>query len=99
MKSATDIIIRPIVTEKTMGGSADRKYTFEVARDATKIDIGRAVEELFNVKVESVNTMHVSGKKTVRAQSRRVGYTSDWKKATVRLTSDSKSIEFFDSLM
>ena len=62
MKSVYDVIIRPIVSERTMAGSTSKKYTFEVARDATKIDIRRAAEEIFGIKVLSVNTMNVRGK-------------------------------------
>lgn len=99
MKSPHDIIIRPIVTEASTDGLRQRKYTFEVARSATKIDIGRAVEQLFGVKVESVNTMNVQGKIRRLSWGRPSGRTPAWKKAIVRLTEDSKTIEFFDSLM
>ncbi len=95
--AAQDIIIRPIVTEKTMDGVQNKKYTFEVAKDATKIDIARAVEELFGVKVSKVNTLHVRGH--MRRQGRSEGYTPSWKKAVVTLTEGSKSIEFFDSMI
>ena len=95
--AAQDIIIRPIVTEKTMDGVQNKTYTVEVAKDATKIDIARAVEELFGVKVSKVNTLHVRGH--LRRQGRSEGYTSSWKKAVVTLTEGSKSIEFFDSMI
>ena len=95
--AAQDIIIRPIVTEKTMDGVQNKKYTFEVAKDATKIDIARAVEELFGVKVSKVNTLHVRGH--MRRQGRSEGYTPSWKKAVVTLTEGSKSIEFFDRMI
>ena len=94
---AHDIIIRPIITEKSMMGIAEKKYTFEVAKTATKIDIKRAVEELFGVKVSKVNTLHVRGH--LRRQGRTEGYTPSWKKAVVTLTEDSKSIEFFEGMM
>ena len=94
---AQDIIIRPIITEKSMLGVADKKYTFEVAKSATKIDIARAVEELFKVKVAKVNTVHVRGQ--LRRQGRYEGYTRSWKKAFVTLTKDSKTIEFFEGMM
>ena len=97
MKAAQDIIIAPVVTERSMTGFAEKKYTFKVAKDATKIDIARACEELFGVKVEKVNTVNVSGHK--RRMGRYEGYTSDWKKAIVTLKADSKTIEFFDGLM
>ena len=94
---AQDIVIRPIITEKAMIGISDNKYTFEVAKSATKIDIARAVEELFKVKVAKVNTVHVRGQ--LRRQGRSEGYTRSWKKAFVTLTSDSKPIEFFEGMM
>lgn len=94
---AQDIIIRPVVTERSMAGMPEKKYTFEVAGKANKIEISKAVEELFKVKVEKVNTMSVKGK--FRRRGRSVGYTSDWKKAVVKLTKDSKSIEFFDGMI
>lgn len=94
---AQDIVIRPIITEKSMMGIAEKKYTFEVAKSATKIDIARAVEELFKVKVAKVNTVHVRGQ--LRRQGRFEGYTRAWKKAYVTLTQDSKTIEFFEGMM
>ena len=94
-KTAQDIIIRPIITENSMDGLADRKYTFKVAKNANKIEIKKAVEQLFkDVKVEKVNTMNVRGKK--KRMGRNEGYTPAWKKAIVTLTDDSKTIEFFD---
>ena len=95
--TAQDIVIRPIITEKSMAGIGMKKYTFEVAKCATKIDIKRAVEELFSVKVSKVNTLHVRGH--LRRQGRTEGYTPSWKKAVVTLTEDSKSIEFFEGMM
>ena len=95
--AAQDIIVRPIITEKSMAGIGMKKYTFEVAKDATKIDIARAVEELFGVKVAKVNTLNVRGH--FRRQGRSEGYTSAWKKAIVTLTEDSKTIEFFEGMM
>lgn len=94
---AHDIIIRPIITEKSMMGIAEKKYTFEVAKTATKIDIANAVEEAFKVKVAKVNTVSVRGK--LKRQGRTQGYTKFWKKAVVTLTEDSKSIEFFEGMM
>ena len=94
---AHDIIIRPIITEKSMMGIAEMKYTFEVAKTATKIDIANAVEEAFKVKVAKVNTVSVRGK--LKRQGRTQGYTKSWKKAVVTLTEDSKSIEFFEGMM
>ncbi|MBQ0098076.1 MAG: 50S ribosomal protein L23 [Oscillospiraceae bacterium] len=94
---AQDIVIRPIITEKAMQGIAAKKYTFEVAKSATKIDIARAVEELFKVKVAKVNTVNVRGQ--LRRQGRTEGYTRSWKKAYVTLTEKSKNIEFFEGMM
>ena len=94
---AQDIILRPVITENSMDGIADRKYTFEVAKDANKIEIAKAVEELFGVKVSKVNTINVVGK--LRRYGRFEGYTASRKKAIVTLTEDSKAIEFFDGMM
>ena len=96
MKNAQDIIIRPVITEESMAEVAEKKYTFEVAKSATKIDVAKAVEKLFDVKVSKVNTMNVKGHK--RTYGRFTGYKADWKKAIVTLTEDSKTIEFFDGL-
>ena len=96
MKFAQDIIIKPIITENSMMGIADKKYTFQVAKDANKIEIAKAVEELFGVKVSKVNTISVRGK--FRRQGIKGGYTPATKKAIVTLTADSKGIEFFESM-
>ena len=97
MKTAQDIIIAPVITEKSMSGIADKKYTFKVAKDANKVEIAKAVEEIFKVEVLKVNTV------SMKSKSKRVGYhlgkTSEWKKAIVTLTAGSKTIEFFDSMM
>lgn len=95
--TARDIIIKPVITEKSMAGAAEKKYTFKVAKTATKIDIARAVEEVFGVKVQKVNTLNVRGH--LRRQGRTSGYTPSWKKAVVTLTEDSKTIEFFEGMM
>lgn len=91
-----DIIIRPLLTEKSYAGVADKKYTFVVAKKANKTEIKLAVEKLFNVQVESVNTANVRGK--LKRMGRNEGYTPDRKKAIVTLKEDSKAIEFFESL-
>ena len=96
MKMVQDIIIKPIITEASMDMIADKKYTFKVATDATKPEIAKAVEELFGVKVAGVNV--ISMKKKPKRLGVHFGYTSDWKKAVVTLTADSKTIEFFDGL-
>ena len=97
MKLAQDIIIKPIITEASMMGAVSKKYTFKVADDANKVEIAKAVEELFGVKVAKVNTVSVNGK--LRRYGRFEGYTASWKKAIVTLTEDSKTIEFFDGMM
>ncbi len=97
MKFAHDVIVRPIITEDSTTRLGEKKYTFEVADGAGKPEIKKAVEEIFGVKVLKVNTI------AMRAKNKRVGYhlgkTSEWKKAIVTLTEDSKTIEFFDSMM
>ena len=94
--SSYDIIRRPVLTEKSYAGIPTKTYTFQVAKSANKVEIKNAIEEIFNVKVENVTTAIVKGK--LKRQGRTEGHTPDWKKATVRLTSDSKAIEFFESL-
>ena len=91
-----DIIIKPIVSEKSMDQLADRKYTFKVAPNAIKIEIKRAVEEIFGVEVEKVTTANILGK--VKRMGATSGKRADWKKAIVKLTANSKTIEFFDSM-
>ena len=93
---AQDIILKPVLTEKAYDGIASKKYTFYVKKDANKTQIKLAVESIFGVKVESVNTVSCKGK--LKRMGRNVGYTPDRKKAIVTLKEDSKSIEFFDAL-
>ena len=93
---AEDIILKPLLTEKGYDGIADKKYSFVVAKSATKTQIKLAVEKLFGVEVESVNTMNCHGK--LKRMGRYEGYTPDYKKAIVQLKADSKAIEFFNSL-
>ena len=98
MKTAYDVILRPVITEKSMAAARDaKKFSFKVANDATKIDIANAVEELFGVKVAKVNTISVRGR--YRRQGMHAGYTAKSKKAIVTLTADSKEIEFFNSMV
>ena len=97
MKAAQDIVIAPIITEKSMSVIADKKYTFKVATDANKVEIAEAIEKLFGVEVAKVNTVNVRGHK--RRMGRYVGTTAAWKKAVVTLTEKSKTIDFFDGLM
>lgn len=94
--NARDIIIAPVVTEKSVSALGDKKYTFRVDKNANKIEIAKAVEEIFGVKVAKVNTISMKGH--LRRMGRNEGYTSDWKKAVVTLTQDSKTIEFFDGM-
>ncbi len=96
-KTAQSIVIRPIITEASIDNLQMRKYTFEVAKDANKTEIAKAVEELFGVKVEKVNTLNMNGKK--RRMGRYEGKTPDWKKAVVTLKEGEKTIEFFDNLI
>ena len=98
MKSIYDIIIRPIITEQSMEHTDLKKYAFEVARDANKIEIKNAIEKIFDVKVEKVTTLNMQGKKK-RTGRYPEGSRSAWKKAVVRLTEDSKTIEFFEGMV
>ena len=93
-----DIIIRPIITERAMSAVADKKYVFEVAKDAGKIEIKKAVEEIFGVKVAAVNTINMPAK-AKRLGAARPGMTRSWTKAYVQLTADSKTIEFFEGMV
>ena len=94
--NAYDIIRKPVITEKSMSGMGDKKYTFIVDIHANKIEIRKAVEEVFKVKVEKVNTMRMLGK--MKKQGRYEGRRPSYKKAIVKLTADSKGIEFFEGL-
>ena len=99
MKAPQDIIIAPVITEKSMAGIATKKYTFKVACDANKIEIAKAIESLFpGTKVAKVNTMNVAGK-AKRMGAGRPGTTRSWKKAYVQLTADSKTIEMFEGMV
>lgn len=91
-----DIIIKPLLSEKSYADIPNKKYVFVVDKRATKIEIKQAVERIFGVKVDSVNTVNVDGK--LKRQGRTQGYTSKYKKAYVSLKKDSKAIEFFESL-
>ena len=94
---AHDIILKPIITEESMMGTAFKKYTFKVAKDANKAEIKSAIEEVFGVKVAKVNTMNCKGH--LRRYGRFQGYTPAWKKAIVTLTEESDTIDFFDGLL
>ena len=91
-----DIIKKPILSEKTYAEISNKKYAFIVDKSANKVEIKKAIEEIFGVKVKSVNTVNVDGK--LKRQGKTQGYKSDYKKAYVTLTADSKPIEFFESL-
>lgn len=97
---ATEIIIKPLLTEKSYSGIANKVYSFVVAKNANKVEIAQAVETMFNVEVAKVNTLIVKGHKKSQntKQGRTVGKTSDYKKAVVTLTEESKPIAFFESL-
>ncbi len=98
MKNAYDIIKRPIISEQSMSEIDIKKYVFEVAKDANKIEIAQAVEEIFGVKVAKVNTLNVQGKEK-RTGRYPAGRRPSWKKAMVTLTPDSKSIELFENMV
>lgn len=97
MKAPQDIILKPVITEKSMDELQNGKYTFKVATDANKVEIKNAVETLFGVKVAKVNTLNCNGR--TKRVGRFVGKTSDWKKAIITLTEDSKTIEFFEGMV
>ena len=97
MKAAQDIILKPVITEKSMDDLQTGKYTFKVAKDANKSEIKKAVEQLFGVEVAKVNTMNCLGR--TKRVGRYVGKTSDWKKAIITLTEGSKTIEFFEGMV
>ena len=96
MKAPQDIVIRPIVTERSMSHMEQNKYTFVVDKKANKIEIKKAVEELFDVKVERVNIVNYMGK--MRRMGRNIGRKASWKKAFVKLAEGSKKIEFFEGM-
>ena len=97
MTKAYDIIKRPIITEQSMEQTEMKRYTFEVAKTANKVEIAKAVEAMFpGTKVAAVNTMNCDGK--LKRMGRYQGYTASYKKAIVTLTEDSKTIEFFESM-
>jgi len=97
MRSPYDIIKKPVVTERSMEGGEQRKYTFEVATDANKHEIKYAIESIFGVKVEDVNTMNLRGK--MKRMGVHAGRRPARKKAIIKLKEGSKTIEFFDSIM
>ena len=98
MANVYDIIIRPVITERSMADVANKKYVFEVAKTAGKVEIKNAVETAFGVKVKDVNTLNVRGK-AKRVGAGRPGTSRSWKKAYVQLTDDSKTIELFEGMV
>ena len=98
MKTAYDIIKRPVITEQSMAQTEIKRYTFEVAKDANKIEIAKAIEEIFGVKVAKVNTINMYGKEK-RVGRYPAGRRPARKKAMVTLTADSKTIEFFEGMV
>ena len=96
--TAYDIVKRPVITEQSMEQTEMKRYTFEVAKSANKIEIAKAVEEIFGVKVVKVNTLNVQGKEK-RTGAYPKGRRPSWKKAVVTLSEDSKTIEFFEGMV
>jgi large subunit ribosomal protein L23 len=96
MKTPYDVIIKPVITERSMDEAQNKKYTFKVAKDANKTQVKLALEEIFGVEIEKVNIMNVKGK--MKRMGRSMGKTADTKKAIVTLTKKSKEIEFFQGL-
>ena len=96
MKNAYDVIIKPVISEKSMEGASERRYTFIVHKSANKTEISQAIETVFGVKVANVNTMNRMGK--IKRQGRTEGRRAGVKIAIVTLKPDSKGIEFFDSM-
>ena len=96
MTNPHDVIIRPVVTEKSMTEMADKKYTFVVDKKANNTEIKKAVEAIFDVEVEKVNTLNYDGK--MKRMGRTQGRTASFKKAVVKLTEGSKDIEFFQGM-
>ena len=98
MKTAYDIIIKPVITEQSMEATEDKKYVFKVATDANNTEIKKAIEKIFDVKVEKVNTIRMEGKEK-RQGAAPAGRRASYKKAMVKLTADSKTIELFEGMV
>jgi large subunit ribosomal protein L23 len=96
MKTAYDIILKPVISERSMADVQNRKYTFKVAVDVNKTQVKQAIEEIFGVEVDKVNIMNVNGK--LKRMGKNIGRTASSKKAIVTLTAKSKAIEFFQGL-
>ena len=97
MRTAYDVVIRPIITDQSMDDLDIKKYAFAVVKDANKIEIKKAIEEIFDVKVIKITTEHVRGKEK-RQGAYPAGKTASWKKAVVKLSADSKNIELFEGM-
>lgn len=95
MRNPRDLIKRPVITERTSDFMEQRKYVFEVDLRANKTEIKQAIEEIFKVKVTNVNTLRMPAKP--KRYGKHSGYTSEWKKAIVQLSADSKPLEYFES--
>jgi large subunit ribosomal protein L23 len=95
MKNPRDLIKRPVITERTSDFMEQRKYVFEVDLKANKTEIKQAIESIFKVKVTNVNTLRMPAKP--KRYGKHSGYTSEWKKAIVQLSADSKPLEYFES--
>ncbi|UQS83999.1 50S ribosomal protein L23 [Bombilactobacillus thymidiniphilus] len=93
--AAQDIILRPVITEASMADMDDKKYVFDVAVNANKIQVRQAIEEIFDVKVANVNIMNIKPKK--KRVGRYVGKTNKRRKAIIKLTEDSKEIKIFEN--
>ena len=97
MRTAYDIVIRPVITEQSMEDMDIKKFVFEVAKDANKVEIAKAIEEIFGVTVIKVTTVNVRAKEK-RQGAYPAGKTASWKKAVVKLSADSKNIELFEGM-
>ena len=97
MKTAHDIIIRPVITESSLSATQNLRYTFEVLKSATKPEIAAAIEEILDVKVQDVNT--INKKRKLKTLDVHYGYIKAWKKAVVIIEKGSKSIAFFDGMI
>jgi large subunit ribosomal protein L23 len=95
MRNPRDLIKRPVITERTSDFMEQRKYVFEVDLKANKTEIKQAIEQIFKVKVIGVNTLRMPAKP--KRYGKHSGYTSEWKKAIVQLSADSKPLEYFES--
>lgn len=96
MKNIYDIIVKPIITENSMNKLKEKKYTFKVAKETNKVEIKKAIEKIFGVKVVKVNTLNIRGRQ--KRVGKHTGFKPSWKKAIVSLTKDSKGIEFFEGM-